>query len=214
MWPSDHQFCQTLQKSSLLDPDRVPPLHGKAAITLALATLLATACNTRDTAVAEPVALCGPSGSLATQLYGDYKTSLNWQPLDLECQGMPRPDSEGARLRFAGPARTGSAKRSLAFILAIPDLKKGETARELPTKVTFMEEGTGNFFSTQDTDNCWSDISVHERYTPDDKADDNASYTVSGITYCLAPLAELNGTGSVSFTDLTFTGLIDWRIPE
>lgn len=186
------------------------PQRGYAAPALVLAALLTTACQPRDSTIPEPVALCGPSGALATQLYGDYQNSLAWQSMDLECQGMPRPDSEGARLRFAGPANAGSAKRSLAFILAVPDLRQGETARELPTNVTFMEEGTGKFYSTQDMDNCWSDISLQERYNTDDES----IYTISGVTYCLSPLAELNGSGSVSFTDLTFTGLLDWRIPE
>jgi hypothetical protein len=123
---------------------------------------------------------------------------------------MPRPNGAGVRLHFAGPAQSGSAKRSLTFILAMPDLKRGETARELPTNVTLIEEGTGRFFGTQDTENCWTDIKRNEQV--DDM--NESEYRVRGILYCLAPLAELNGKGSVSFAELKFTGRLRWETPE
>ena len=96
-------------------------------------------------------------------------------------------DGERARLRFAGPAGTADEERRLAFILGLPDLHRGETGKESPTNVTLMEEGTGRFFGTRDTVNCWTDV---------------------------APLADLNGNLDVSVTDITFTGHMTWDKPK
>ena len=157
-----------------------------------------------------PEGLCGNDGFLTTDLFGALEVSLDWQTDVLACEGMPRPNGEGARLRFSGPAQAGSAKRSLAFILGMPDLKQGETAQELPSNVTMIEEGSGRFFATQNTRNCWTDIHQHE-LLPDDK---NTRYRIRGILYCLAPLAELNGDANISFTEMAFTGRLDWQIPK
>lgn len=157
-----------------------------------------------------PIRLCGDDGQLATELFGALQVELDWQADVLECAGMPRPEGKGARLRFAGPAMHGSANRSLAFILAMPDIKRGESDNELPTNVTMIEEGTGRFFATADTHSCWTDIERHER----DDETNAASYRISGVLYCVAPLAELNGNASVTLTELRFTGRLNWAPPD
>jgi hypothetical protein len=154
--------------------------------------------------------LCVDNGRLITELHGSLQGPLEWRGDLIECEGMPRPNGEGARLRFAGPAHAGSAMRSLAFILAMPDLKQGETGKELPTNVTKIDELSGSFFGTQDTDNCWTDIEQHEQLP----GAENTHYRVSGILYCLAPIAELNGNASVIVEDVVFTGRLDWEVPE
>jgi len=35
-------------------------------------------------------------------------------------------------------------------------------------------------------------------------------YRISGLTYCVAPIAELNGAASVTLSDLKFTGQLRW----
>jgi hypothetical protein len=110
----------------------------------------------------------------------------------------------------AEPATTADGERRLAFILGLPDLRRGETARELPTNVTLMEEGAGRFFGTRDAANCWTDVEVHEQMQPTE----STTYSVSGVLYCVAPLAELNGDSNVSFADLTFTGRVIWGVPK
>ena len=124
---------------------------------------------------------------------------------------MPRPAGEGARLRFAGPAQSGSVKRSLAFILSMPGLGRGAIGSELPTNVTMIEEGVGRFFGTQDTENCWTDIHQNERIGG---GMDNTNYRVSGILYCVTPLAELNGNANISFAEVRFTGRLNWPVPR
>ena len=158
----------------------------------------------------EPTAACGPNGAPVTEIYGGVRASIEWDACALECQGMPRPNEEAARLRFADPAITADGERRLALILGLPDLRRGETAKELPTNVTLMEEGTGCFFGTRDAANCWTDIEVHERMQPTE----STTYSVSGVLYCVALLAELNGKSNVSFADLTFTGHVSWGVPK
>lgn len=214
MCHSDQQSRQTLHNFSCL-PVRLAVLPVSVAylsriLTPLLALCLLGACQPPPTAAdveTAPVTLCGDDGRLVTELFGALQVELDWHAGVLECEGMPRPEGRGARLRFAGPAMQGSAARSLAFILAMPDIKRGESDHELPTNVTLIEEGTGRFFATADTHSCWTDIERHER---DDNIDE-ASYRISGILYCVAPLAELNGKASVTLTELRFAGRLDWE---
>lgn len=157
-----------------------------------------------------PSATCGADGHLVGEIYGGVRASIDWSGGTLECEGMPRPDGNGARLRFAGPAATAGENLRLAFILGLPDLVEGKTARELRTNVTLIEEGTGQFFATGDAANCWSDIDTHEPV----EAPESSRYRISGVLYCVAPLANLTDTSGVSFADLRFAGRLDWASPE
>jgi len=169
--------------------------------------LCVSGCGEPEPIAAEQPLACGTDGALVAEIYGGVRASIDWDAGELECQGMPRPNGEGARLRFAGPVGTADGERRLAFILGLPDLHRGETGKELPTNVTLMEEGAGRFFGTQDAVNCWTDIETHEQI-------EQGGYRISGILYCVAPLADLNGNSNISFTDLTFTGHITWEAPK
>lgn len=136
-------------------------------------------------------------------IYGGIRSDLEWRGPDLSCSGMPRPNGEGARLHFSGSVDAGGASRRLAFIVALPELERGRAVRETPAIVTLIEEDGGRFFSSADAPVCWSDI---ERQTLI-RAD---QYEVLGIVYCVSPLAELRGAGGVSFTELEFSGMVDW----
>jgi hypothetical protein len=210
MCPSDPQNSQTLQKSSIFRPRGYHLINRQGALLLLLSSVLAAACNSPEPVVVSDSGQCGDDGHLTTQLFGALEASLDWQADVLQCGGMPRPAGEGARLRFAGPAQIGSAKRSLAFILAMPGLGRGEIGSELPTNVTMIEEGTGRFFGTQDTGNCWTDIHQNERIGDMD----DTNYRVSGILYCVTPLAELNGNANISFAEVRFTGRLNWAMPK
>ena len=198
---SDHGKPDTLQefgkKSALLCP---------LAAAGVLAAVLA-GCEKTGHSVAAPSAVepetyaCGDNGFLSTTLYGAIATTLEWTATELACEGMPRPDDEGARLRFAG--RDGD--RQLAIIIALPALESGSTADEIPSNVTLIEEGNGRFFSTPDLNNCWTDITS---VTP--LGESTSQYAVGGTLYCLQPLAEVNGASSVSLSELQFMGLLDW----
>lgn len=185
-------------------------LHNRIAAAL-LPALLATACG--DEPAARPHEMpektsCVPDGSLQAEIYGGLRASLSWDAAVLECEGMPRPDGEGARLRFAGPADAEDGPRRLAVILGLPDLERGRTGSELPTNVTMIEEDEGRFFSNRELTNCWTDIREQAR------AAGSEQFRISGILYCVSPLSELNGSSSVTIPELEFVGELDWRVPD
>ena len=151
-----------------------------------------------------PAAGCGTAGYLRARLYGEIAADLDWSSQDLECEGMPRPNGAGARLRFAGKDHDGD--RQLAFIVAIPDLERDSAGQELASTVTLIEEGSGRFFSTASAGNCVAEVAA---MSPLDESGDR--YAVSGALYCVSPLAEVNGTSSVSIPELRFGGQLDWN---
>jgi hypothetical protein len=179
----------------------------RGPMTALLLTMLG-ACSDPPRDTPEIVGACGTDGGLKAELFGGLEAVLDWQPDQLECQGMPRPNAAGARLRFSGTTTSGSESTQLAFIFGIPGLERGKPGRELPTNVTVIDEGQGRFFSTQDTDSCWSDIDSQEETATASR------YVISGILYCVVPLAELSGDGDVRISEVHFTGLLDWKPPK
>lgn len=153
---------------------------------------------------------CVPGGELVVSVYGGLEGKIDWQGGELACEGMPRPHGKGARLRFEGPAaRAGTDADRLAFIIALPDLVRGQKATELAASVTLMEVDEGRFFISPEQAGCWADVDGHESIDGG-----NNEYRISGLVYCVSPLAEVNGTTSVSLRDLRFTGRLDWTQPE
>ena len=142
---------------------------------------------------------CGERAFLKTDFYGEFTGTVEWAASDLECEGMPRPEGAGARLRFAGEA----GDMSLAIIIAMPGFERGKEARELGSNVTVIEEGGGRFFSTSGIGSCWADI-LEQQQAGDDV------FFVAGRLYCIAPLAEVNGDSSVTLRELEFGGYVDW----
>lgn len=144
---------------------------------------------------------CGAGGLVRATVYGALEGAVHWTGETMDCEGMPRPDGAGARLRFAGVADA----IPLAIIIGVHGIGPEEAAAELPTNVTIIEEGQGRFFSTTDLDACWTDI---ERQVAIDA--DAGRYAIDGTLYCISPLVEVNGSGSVSIPELRFSGLVDW----
>jgi hypothetical protein len=180
---------------------------GRSPIT-ALMLIMFAACDDAPQDAQQIVGACGINGGLKVELYGGIEAVIDWQPDQLECQGMPRPSAAGARLRFSGKATHGDESTQVAFIFGITGLERGKPAREMPTNVTVIDEGQGRFFSTQDIDSCWCDIDRQEETATASK------YVISGIVYCVAPLAELNGNADIRLSEVHFTGLLDWKPPK
>ena len=146
---------------------------------------------------------CDNGGALYTELYGALAGQIEWYLDEMQCEGMPRPNGSGARLRFSGKAGINSTP--IAFIIGIPDLERGSDAAELPSNVTVIEESTSRFFSTPDLDSCWTDVEVQWPVE-----DSDSLFRIDGILYCISPLPEVNGDASVSIPELRFSGLLDW----
>ncbi len=145
---------------------------------------------------------CGENGALQTTLFGSLETTISWPGSEMICESMLRPDGQGIRLRFAGEV----AGERLAIIIAIPDLRSGEPAVELPSNVTVTVEGSGRFFSTPNLDSCWTDVDSQTAVS-----DTQGSNAISGTLYCLSPLGEVNGDTSVSIPELSFTTIVNWE---
>jgi len=144
---------------------------------------------------------CGNSGQLTGSLTGAIDIQLDWQDDHLRCESMPRPDSEGVRLRFSGEV---SGER-LAIIIALPALESGTTGEAFDSNVTVTVEDSGRFFSTPGLDTCWTDIVTNEPL-----ADHADIFKVVGSLSCVTPLGEINGDGFVDIRDLRFSGVADW----
>lgn len=194
----DHLLRPTLHKLGAF-----PPLTDSMRLIIVFAALIAAWPASSD----EAATACDDTGHFAVQLYGDLRTDLRWTASDLTCEGMPRPFGNGARLRFAGTASIDGSDRQLAFIVALPALQPGKTANELVTTITLMEENSGRFYSNQDSEICWSDVTAQQALD-----DSGQQYAVTGIAYCLAPLAELNGNGSVTIRELRYSGRVNWQV--
>lgn len=174
-----------------------------AAILLSVAFLSGCEAANDKTPVAAPVADCGPAGFVQTELFGALTGKIEWDAYEVICEGMPRPDEDGARLRFAG---TVAEEYKLAFIIAVPGLRRGETGKELPSTVTIIEEGAGRFFSNANQDTCWTDI-----LELDALPGSGSQFAIHGALYCVAPLAEVNGDSDITLGDFNFRGLLDWN---
>lgn len=111
---------------------------------------------------------------------------------------------------MSGPLGDAPDITTVAFILGIPRLEKGATGAEFNTNVTLMEEGTGRFYGTPDTSNCWTDIEFQVPVSPDDAS----KYRIGGTVYCISPLAEVHGGSSIGFTELKFSSRLNWNPPE
>jgi hypothetical protein len=156
------------------------------------------------------VSQCEPSGRLTVALYGDIEARIDWPATELECDGMPRPKNEGARLRFSGKTKIEGETRKIAFIIALPELARGQRVTETPAHVTIIEEGGGRFFNSSQASACLADI-VEQKPKNGGTEDE---FLVSGVLYCVAAIVELNGSGGLTLSDLSFSGRLDWKIPE
>ena len=191
----------------------------KAALFLAVAAL--SGCGSADDSDDESVAeagnpatsmlpdmsgddfSCDDGGELYTELYGALSGEIEWYLDEMQCQGMPRPNGAGARLRFSGTA--GKNKLPIAFIIGLPGLERDTDGVELPSNVTVIDERNARFFSTPGLDTCWTDV---EAQWPVDDASDR--YRIDGVLFCISPLPEVNGDASVSVPELRFSGMLDW----
>ena len=174
---------------------------------IAAAALLAACNKAPDTAPAgleaeiAPQFNCGRGGYLRTSLFGAVSADIDWPAVAVSCEGMPRPDALGARLRFAGHA--AEIGQDLAIIIAMPGLERGATGDEMKTNATVILEGSGRFFSTAADDVCWTDVLRQEPLSDE-------RFAIGGKLYCIGPLIEVNGDASVSIPELEFSGLLDW----
>ncbi len=139
---------------------------------------------------------------LTGELYGAIEGKIAWQSADLSCEGMPRPGGAGARLRFAGSHPSGEG--TLAIIIALPAHARDSVSESIDSRITMIEEGSGRFFAANESGSCWVDVL-------DVTSLDEDRELTSGRLYCIRPLAEVNGSSSLTIPELEFSGLVDWN---
>lgn len=144
----------------------------------------------------------GGEAYLRGRLYGAIDAPLDWHGPTLDCEGMPRPEGAGARLRFARRLEPGGAQ--LVVIIGVDGLAADVTLSGSPATITVIDERTSRFFSNAGRQ-CWADITAQ-----DPVADSDTARAVTGRAYCTGALAAVNGSGSVSLAEFEFRGRIDW----
>lgn len=180
---------------------------GKNSLAALLCLLLgASACaGEEDDGPADAGARsCLEDGSayLSGRLYGAIDAPLDWGGPALACEGMPRPEGAGARLRFA--RRIAPTDADLVIIVGIDGLDPDETVTGRAATVTVIDEHSSRFYSNSG-EQCWADVTRQE---PAPGPEDTRA--VTGRVYCTAALPAVNGRGSISLDELEFRGRIDW----
>jgi hypothetical protein len=190
-------------------PGRLWTLAGRnnsLRLGLVLLAGLAAACRPSvgesPVAMAEADCLAGAGAYLRGHLYGAIETPLDWRGPSLVCEGMPRPEGAGARLRFA--RRLVPADDYLVIIIGVDGLGADETLSGSPATITVIDERTSRFFSNSGR-RCWADVTAQHPV-----AGSETARAVAGRAYCTAALPAVNGSGSVSLAELEFRGRVDW----
>lgn len=142
------------------------------------------------------------SGYLTGRLYGAIDAPIDWRGSAMECEGMPRPEGAGARLRFAW--RIVPTDADLVIIVGIDGLAPDETVSGRAATVTVIDEHSSRFYSNTG-EQCWADVTRQE---PAPGPEDTRA--VTGRVYCTAALPAVNGRGSISLDELEFRGRVDW----
>lgn len=141
-----------------------------------------------------PPCLLDRSGYLRGGLYGDIRTDIDWQGTGLLCDGMMRPDGDGIRLVFT----TGDSA-GMVLLLGIAETGPGATGKDLPTNITIIDGASSAFFSTPDTDRCWTTILSQVRLR-------SGAWRVEGELYCVSAIPAVSGPGAVTLSDFSFAG--------
>jgi hypothetical protein len=154
-----------------------------------------------DAPLPAPVRSCGDDGFAAASLFGSIEAEIRWSADDMVCDSMQRPNGEGLRMRFVGDV----SGEQLAIIIALPSLRSGDSAVEVPSNVTATVEGSGRFFSTPSLDSCWTEVSSQSKLAGDDTA-----YNIEGTLFCITPLGEINGDAALSIPEFSFSAIVNW----
>lgn len=153
-------------------------------------------------------AQCLPTGDgfLNARLGGAIQAELQWGNQGTQCSGAARPTDGGIRLRFSRADAAGAAQ-GLVLIFGAR-LNEGQSARMLPVNLTVMQEGVGEFYSTQGEDKCVFDevtqtplVGIPNR---------SRAYRIAVRGFCTEPARSLRGTGAILVSRFDFVGRVDY----
>jgi hypothetical protein len=148
---------------------------------------------------------CLPShdGFLRLRMRGASNMDIDWHDADMRCDGGPRPDQQGVRLTFAGPAQGGA--HNLRFVFGIAAAPGAHRARNVPTNVTVIFEGERKLFSTAGDGKCTID-EYTEQVLPAQGSSRLRRLSARG--FCTAPATTLAGKGVLLLSRFDFAGPI------
>lgn len=152
--------------------------------------------------------LPGERGFLRASLRGAIDADLDWRGAPLQCEGGARPDGQGLRVSFLGPADASGHRLRIVFGIATPP----GTARSgaVATNVTVIVEGEQRVYATRGDERCSIDAVVQEPLPLTGTANTTGAerdYRIAARGYCIDPATMLDGSGRLYINRFDFAGV-------
>jgi hypothetical protein len=151
--------------------------------------------------------LPGERGFLRAKFRGAIESEADWRGTDLQCEGGARPDANGVRVSFLGPADARGQRLRLVFGIGT---KPGLGASQgVPTNVTVIVEGAKLLYATQGSDKCEVESMVQEPVIATKTAASTLmrDYRIAARGYCIDPVSSLDGKAHLYIDRFDFAGL-------
>jgi hypothetical protein len=137
-------------------------------------------------------------GYLQGHVYGTLQIELDWRGKQMRCDGMHRPGGRGIRLVFDQHEQS-----PLLIVIGIADAELGSPVTESPANVTVIDQLNNNLFSTQEEPRCWTTFTEQLKLT----GTTEELWRINGELYCASGLPQLAGSGSITLSDIEYSGL-------
>ena len=152
--------------------------------------------------------LPGERGFLRASLRGAIDADLDWRGAPLQCEGGARPDGNGLRVSFLGPADSNGHRLRIVFgIGALPGAARSNAAA---TNVTVIVEGEQRVYATRGDERCSIDAVVQEPLplaNASNTAGIERDYRIAARGYCIDPATMLDGSGRLYINRFDFAGV-------
>jgi hypothetical protein len=157
----------------------------------------AAAAGNASPGTASPVA--ASKCFLTTRLKGALDAAVDWQDGALLCEGGARPEGRGLRASFAGKGAHGE---SLRFVFGMAAAPGEAAARNVPTHLTLIVEGTGTLYSTLGDSQCATELLEQSPV-----AARPGQWQVRARGYCIDPALTLDARARLYVERFDFEGL-------
>lgn len=138
-------------------------------------------------------------GRLEAELRGAINADLDWNNVQMECDGGPRPDGRGLRVSIAG-ALDADRRARFIFGIGLDDIADGP-ADVHPVNLTVFIEDHPQVYATRGDGNC-----AVENLERSSLEAGGERIEVRG--YCIGPMADLSGGPPLHVTTFSFTALV------
>lgn len=166
------------------------------------------AATLRASAGSGGACLPGERGYLRASLRGAIEADLDWRGAPLQCEGGARPDGQGLRVSFLGPADASGHRLRIVFGIAAPPGAARSSAAA--TNVTVIVEGDQRVYATRGDERCAIDTVVQEPLpltTAANSAGADRDYRIAARGSCIDPATMLDGSGRLYINRFDFAGV-------